>query len=116
MLQSYVAVYYGIQNCSYHSTTVRLVQPNAFITYPSMNNSPYPQKQTTSLGSSPHKLGKTDPKHMRTIGTRDLTKQIPDAAADNNDNLMNPCPLLTTLTFEMFLENLEESQKEKHLV
>ena len=130
MLQSYAAVYCGNQNCSYHGTTVQLVQPDATITYPSisslqtiddtatdhLNNnttelqsSSQRHRRSTSPGSSPHKLGKTGPKRMRTITKRDLTKQTPNITANNNDNEIIPSlPLPSTLTLENFLENPEE--------
>lgn len=93
MLQSYAAVYCGNQNRSYHGTSEHLIQPDATITYPSMNISSSPQiidytttdnsllndnttelqsssqrhRRSTSPGSSPHKLDKSGPKRMRTI-------------------------------------------------
>ena len=99
ILQSYATVYCGNQSCSYHGTTIQLIKPDATITYPAVNSSQETQvtsiitdkvllnnntseqqpslprhRRSTSPGNSPHKLGKTGPKRMRTITTKDLTK------------------------------------------
>ena len=78
MLQSHAAVYCGDQYRSYHGTTIQLTQPtpNMCISEPSNVSDRLKCNLEWSPSNSPHKLGKTGPKRLRTLKPRNLLEQL----------------------------------------
>ena len=134
MLQSYAAVYCGDQSCSYHGTTIQLVQPSPKIVYcpvpaprvmypGTMSQTSEPELETreatlstpchrrsTSPGKSPHKLGKVGPKRLRTVCVRNL-KSTCSSTSQN----MQPAITYThtPLTLANFLESQAQLREQK---
>ena len=137
MLQSYAAVYCGNQQCSYHGTTIQIVQPSSLLEcgnricttasilppaeFSEQNQNVVPQstdltgtsnavpKHTfeQSPGSSPHKVGKIGPKRPRTVAVRHLTSSLVKDTTSSTRQLH-----YQTLTMEDFEESKEEDAEQ----